>query len=457
MVRRARVLVGWGILASAAAATGGCGWILGLEEFTDRPAGTECTVVEQCPTGEHGSPVCQDGQCGFSCEGGFADCTDAPGCETETTADRANCGACGVSCAAFCAEGSCNDPVDIAAGGSHACAILEDGSLWCWGAVPGPGAEVEIRTEPTRVELPGPAVQVAVAGFYTDIAGYIGSTCALLDDARVRCWGRNDYGQLGLGHTDWTATPEDIGLGQVRQISAKSLHACAVTTQDELFCWGQGGLGQIGDGGTSDVLTPVSITTSVAQVSAGFGHTCAVKLDTSAECWGANIAGEIGLGDGAPSPVTTPSPIPQEGYVDVHCGAAFSCARLSNGVRCWGSNMAGQLGISSTDNKSTPTLLNIAVVDVLEVGSSHAGAIVAGDLYIWGDNTHRQLGTSSALDALSPTPIDMTGVSRIALGAYFSCAMTEASEILCWGDNHLGQLGDGTTEDRITPTPVVWP
>lgn len=101
--------VGPAVMLVAAMSTTGCGWILGLDEFTDQPPPSpdggvpvECTSPEDCPAGQHGTAACEAGTCTFSCEVGFANCDDAVGCETSISADKNNCGGCGLKCSAYC-------------------------------------------------------------------------------------------------------------------------------------------------------------------------------------------------------------------------------------------------------------------------------------------------------------------------------------------------------------------
>ena len=449
-----------------ALAAGGCGWILGLDEFVDAPppgsgGGGGCATPADCLGGEHATATCADGVCGLDCEEGFADCTDAPGCETATRDDRQNCGGCGVTCGAFCAAGECNDPVDIAAGplGSSVCALLKDGSVWCWGLLPGPTVAGEVTPTPTRIDLPMAAIQIATGSGLTGSAQfYAGHLCALLEDHTVQCWGSNQYGQLGIGSTEPSATPVDSGLSGIATIALGITNTCAIDDRGRLFCWGQNATGAVGNNTTADVLAPTHIMDSTAQVAVGQLHACAVMLDSSLRCWGGNVFGVLGLGDGAPQQVLEPTQVGTwSAYQEVACSGSHTCARRTNGVACWGYNAGGQLGLGDTVDRNTPQLVNISVVDVLATGGFHTGAMIEGDIYMWGENAYRQLGTDEPFDVTAPTQISLSSVAKVALGSNFSCALTQEGTVLCWGRNTNGQLGDGTTADRPTPVSVVWP
>jgi alpha-tubulin suppressor-like RCC1 family protein len=82
-----------------------------------------------------------------------------------------------------------------ALGGDHSCALLDPGRVRCWGearfGVLGPGSpERVLARDAVEIDVGGRAVEIAAGAFHT---------CALLDTGTVRCWGNNDDGQLGYG------------------------------------------------------------------------------------------------------------------------------------------------------------------------------------------------------------------------------------------------------------------
>ncbi|SVB87742.1 uncharacterized protein METZ01_LOCUS240596, partial [marine metagenome] len=120
-------------------------------------------------------------------------------------------------------------------------------------------------------------------------------TCAVLDDGSLYCWGRNYNGQLGDGTTTDIPTPVQVSLPTGRTASSVSngyYHTCAVLDDDSLYCWGQNWNGQIGDDTTTDSSTPVEVSLptgrTASSVATGRYHTCAVLDDGSLYCWGDN-------------------------------------------------------------------------------------------------------------------------------------------------------------------------
>ncbi len=191
----------------------------------------------------------------------------------------------------------------ITAGDTHSCAVLSDGTGRCWGANNygrlGDGTQNMTLTPVTVTGLAGA----------TAIATSSGSshTCALIDDGTARCWGANNYGQLGNGTTDNSLTPVTVtGLTGAVAITAGANHTCAVLGDGTARCWGANLYGRLGDGTTDNSNIPVTVTglTGATAITAGTNHTCALRSDGTARCWGSNNYGR--LGDGTQNMATTP-------------------------------------------------------------------------------------------------------------------------------------------------------
>jgi alpha-tubulin suppressor-like RCC1 family protein len=125
-------------------------------------------------------------------------------------------------------------------------------------------------------------------------------TCVLTKSAGIKCWGANDFGQLGDGTKMTRSTAVDVaGLtADVAAVAAGESHTCAVTTAGATLCWGSNRSGRLGDGSTKDRLTPVSVfglDNGGEDVAAG-AISCVLTIAGGVKCWGANASGELGNG-----------------------------------------------------------------------------------------------------------------------------------------------------------------
>lgn len=148
--------------------------------------------------------------------------------------------------------------VQVTAGEVHTCALREDRTVWCWGAndqnALGDGTTVDTRT------IPAPTVG-ALKDVVEVVAG-VHNTCARLVDGTVRCWGRNDFGELGNGKSDQGTSVPDTpipGLNGVTRLTTGD-HACAFDRDSALRCWGRNDSGQLGFATNGDsVLKPTVV------------------------------------------------------------------------------------------------------------------------------------------------------------------------------------------------------
>ena len=189
------------------------------------------------------------------------------------------------------------------------------------------------------------AVSVSLGGSHS---------CALLDDGKVMCWGKNKYGQLGDGSaTDRSSPVEVSGLTNAQSIALGGGHSCALLTDGKVMCWGFNNHGQLGDGTTSARIFPVEVSgiTTATSIAVGSEHSCAVLTDGKVLCWGSNsedqVRGSQESRYGSADPDST-TPIEVSGIptaVSISSGHSHSCALLTDGkVNCWGSNDYDQLG-----------------------------------------------------------------------------------------------------------------
>ncbi|HEV2786339.1 MAG TPA: hypothetical protein VGV67_08135, partial [Solirubrobacteraceae bacterium] len=377
----------------------------------------------------------------------------------------------------------------ITAGDVHSCVVLAPGAR-CWGfggnGRLGYGNVTSIGDD----ETPGFAgpVDVGAGRTINVIAAGDNHTCALLDDGTVRCWGFGGNGRLGYGTTTDIGDNESPGSagavslgGTAIAISAGEAHTCAVLTGGAVRCWGYGRAGQLGYGNIADVgddevpsaVAPVDLGGAKAvTVTVGDSHTC-VLLDTgSVRCWGFAGYGQLGLGFVPPgeNPIIGDNEAP--GSVDpvdlgagrtataISAGGLHTCAVLdTKQVRCWGFAGNGQLGygnmtnIGDDEDPAAAGPVNLGTVPSatsVSAAREHTCVLLEnGNVYCWGAASFSRLGypgASNIGDNETPAsvgPVDL-GAGRtavaIATGEWHNCALLD-NGVRCWGFGANGRLG----------------
>jgi alpha-tubulin suppressor-like RCC1 family protein len=251
----------------------------------------------------------------------------------------------------------------VAAGADFSCALLSDGEVICWGngarGQLGSGDGTERAAPEAAVSLDGKAVALAAGDHHA---------CALLEDGRVVCWGANDRGQLGSGDTQDRRGAALVSLPGTRAvaISARLDSTCVLLDDKRVRCWGANDRGQLGQGDARDRATPppssIDLGTGrhASALAVGGGFACALLDTKQAKCWGDNGALQLGAplrgpayGDDANELGDFLAAAVQGGGRSVRAlaaGGAHACAILdTDDVRCWGDNRYGQLGAGDAE------------------------------------------------------------------------------------------------------------
>lgn len=236
---------------------------------------------------------------------------------------------------------------------AYTCALLSDGSAWCFGVAIDGSSLVPVA--PARIEgLPPARALVALAQ----------GMCAIDRDGGWWCWGNNVDGQFALPSADRHIFPPVRGtIEPLESAMCGAAHCCGVFATGRAACWGWNYSGQMGVGYASDEVLPPTTVSPPADVQAvGAASTsngsasCAVTGAGELWCWGRGADGLNALGGiDAPTPawVAVAGPPAAQRLWSNWGGTCLQTGPRS--IRCWGRNESGQIGDGSTSVALIPT------------------------------------------------------------------------------------------------------
>ncbi len=381
-----------------------------------------------------------------------------------------------------------NPILSLAAGANFTCAAFGNGQVKCWGANTSGQLGLNLSISGmNQGDAAGEMESLGVVdldypsfGNVVDIQAGYDFACALSQSNKIKCWGNNSYGQLGIGNSNSYGTstnpmssllPVDLDSGVPLQIAVGNSHVCARLSSGQVKCWGKNNMGQLGlghsnnvgnSGGMGPSLNSVNLGSgrTAVQIAAGGSHTCAVLDDDTVKCWGDNSSGQLGNGDttsvGAiggevesPSNLVKISSIPLTGVSKLSLGSLHSCALMNDStVKCWGSNSAGQLGNNTLVNAVSPVVhgsdSDVVTPMLFAKGSNTCFVSAANKFRCTGLNSTGQLGIGNSNNQKVPVTASTFDPTTAAVGLAHICSFAN-NELRCWGSGNSGALGNGGT------------
>jgi len=275
----------------------------------------------------------------------------------------------------------------IAVGGSHTCALLDTGIVKCWGRNgDGQLGLGDTRSRGATLNELGdylPPVNLGEGQVAIDIAAGESHTCAVLQNRTIKCWGN----YRGIGSEDSQDLGDDpvelgddllpVNLGktaQIKKVTCGNNFTCVLLMNGSVKCWGENTGGVLGIGKPADDIigdepnelgeklpsVPLAKDALVDDISCGGLHCCARFINNAIKCWGTNESGELGAGDTKSRGLNLADMGENLPFVDlgrlaavkgIGLGLGHACAILDSGVaKCWGYNRFSQLGDGGNKN-----------------------------------------------------------------------------------------------------------
>jgi alpha-tubulin suppressor-like RCC1 family protein len=360
------------------------------------------------------------------------------------------------------------DATQVALGDFFSCALLSDGSVVCWGTnqfgilgADGPNGSSDVPTRILGLD------DVAAISAGTDHA------CALLANGSVSCWGHAGDGQLGSipSGSNFSATPLAVsGLPSgVGSIACGGDTSCVrISSGGSVYCWGGNIYNQLGlDTNDTQSTTPVKVGSLNANAIATGTTSCAI-VSGGVQCWGNNGDGQAGQ-----TPIGTSSATPAAvvglGGVGapqgISVGEYHACANVAGGsVYCWGWNMYEQLGDDAAAEGAHATAVRVqglsSGVTLVTAAYGHTCALLTnGRVVCWGLQRRGAIGDGQASeDGVAEDPVqvmDLANVTELSTRFLHSCAVLSNGAVKCWGSGASGELGNGASTDSSVPVSVT--
>ncbi len=310
----------------------------------------------------------------------------------------------------------------VAAGAHHTCAV-QNGNLRCWGQnVNGQLGNGGTANSPLPVAVSGMQtadVQMVSAGAH--------HTCALKGDNPF-CWGGNTYGQLGTGNTSPSLVPAAVtGLINLREIVAGGEFTCGIVEAiSTVRCWGRNDSGQVGDASVTPVITSPQVVAGLTNDYASFvflgaTHACltsvsAMNSSKQFYCWGSNALGQVG-NNGTANANTAQLIWWDSTSYSPFAGSSSNVTIVSRpfgiipGTYAWGDNQAQQILAGGAAYYNTPQQRDdFSQYNLFAPGAAHVCATRSGGmLWCWGHNDQGQLGDGTTTATTAAAPVQVQG------------------------------------------------
>jgi len=364
---------------------------------------------------------------------------------------------------------------DLQVGLDYSCALYVDGAVKCWGRGINPLSTQNVGDQPG--EMGANLVAINFGGLKaTQISISISPhACALLENNSIACWGNNTVGQLGTGTTFEQSSNgplQTVDLGspsKATSVAVGPAKACATFENGFIKCWGDLDMrGYVsnnpanrGDGpgemGTELPFLKPALGLKAVKVAVGYDFICALYDDGSVRCWNRSRTAFM-------NPLTESPALldfgPGKVMKDIDAGWSNACSiGTDNAGYCW------NMGDSDLPMGPIADLgASIRVQKISTAARSTCAVLSTGATRCWGSNifsASQLLGDQAGLLGLADNQCDVKApnsagevvlgnfpAADVSAGVSHSCVLSPLGTAKCWGSNYSGALGLGDTVPR---------
>lgn len=265
----------------------------------------------------------------------------------------------------------------------------------------------------------------------------------------------------------YTGRHEITALGNTVKKAVLGSHStCALMQNDDLKCWGINSAGQVGNG---TLVTPVNITTpyltlqNVVMAEGGQYIFCAMTSDKKVWCWGSNAVGTVGHDNS--SEVNVSTPVLVQGLPDLTSVTKINlkvehqtaCLHADQDVYCWGAGVGTLLSLG-TENTFKAYKISELSGNIEKLAIIHMGVCVAYDTNKVSclTNNVSNLIISDRKEVYKKTYPAIGPIEELEGGAYLLCQVLKTGKLYCLGNNSYGGLAHTGIASPLVLNPEKW-
>ena len=302
---------------------------------------------------------------------------------------------------------------------------------------------------------------------------------AAKDDGTLWSWGGQSYGDGGRNNLTAASSPVQVGSGTdwstEKRVNATG-HNFSMYVKNDGTMWsagrnnkGQLGLGHRDNGGNNSAFSsPCQVLgTGWSAASCTYDSALGLRSDGTMWSWGSAYWGKLGLSGPNNDNYSSPVQLPGTSWSKITGNGNFAALKTGGELYTWGFNREGQLGHNtggptggSYASVSSPKQIPGTWRDVSSMREGCYGVKTDGTLWAWGRNQYGELGLNQFWNPTnngisSPTQVGSgTDWKWVSSGTYTCYAQKTDGSLWSWGRNLYGDMGVNLVDVGAISSPM---